>query len=88
MMPFALGKITAKVLAIVEAVLDNFVTVQAAPVNSGLAFCTGTASGYLYVYNVAANGCGEALATQLAGLATLGLSMLNAILPGLLAVET
>jgi hypothetical protein len=77
-----LATITAKILRIVEAVLDNFVTVtgtQATDING----CVGSVS----VYVVDTTTCGDTLAFMVANLAVMGLNMINVLLPGLFAVE-
>ena len=77
-----LASITAKILALTEAVLDQFVTFGTPVTASGIFGCDGA---NITVLVVDANTCGQTLAAQLANLAVLGLNIVRQILPGLMA---
>lgn len=72
-----LGGIIAKVLALVEAVLDQFVDLSTYQVTSEC--------GSIIGYNATTNGCGDAIATQIADLTYMGLALVSDILAGLAA---
>ena len=74
---YLLTGIIAKILALTEAVLDNFVTVSATT-DPLLNSCLGP----MTVYQTSLQPCGTTLAFQVANLAVQGLNILNAILPG------
>ena len=76
-----LTQIVAKVLGLVEAVLDNFVTLGPLTADPLLNSCYGP----MQTYSVTVLPCGTTLAGQIANLAVQGLNIFNGILPGLMA---
>jgi hypothetical protein len=79
-----LTMITAKVLILVEAILDNFVTLTGVT-NIGLSGCDGQ---NIPVLVGTIDTCGTILAAQVANLAVLGLNIVGQILPGLFVQGT